>query len=153
MPDEHNEQPPVPGPCAPQAGWFLQILVNMTNARDGDFEVGMTLLVGGLLVSGIMVGGAKYFEGFANEFVSGFSDQKAVETVRKSFSQFQEIYKTDLAQQKAAGQPLEPPAYVHLREARFFSTAGNPIPGNRGVWWRGRLSEVSGFMLGTLGPG
>jgi hypothetical protein len=47
-----------------------------------------------------------------------------------------------------------PPAYyVHLMDARFFNTTGNPIPGNRGVWWRARLAEVSGFSMGVLGAG
>jgi hypothetical protein len=157
MPDEHSEQPQEqePGtiqPGTPQQDWFLQTLVNMTNT--GALEVGMTLLVGGFLVSGIMVGGAKYFEGFAKEFASGFTDQALAEVLRTDISKWGEIvYKTNATQLKVTGQPLTPTMYVHMREARFFNTAGNPIPGNRGVWWRGRLSEVSGFMIGTLGLG
>jgi hypothetical protein len=47
---------------------------------------------------------------------------------------------------------MSPPNYIHLKEAKFFlpSGAGKPIPANQGVWWRGRLSEVSGFILGSL---
>jgi hypothetical protein len=147
MTDEHSEQPETPQAREPDAlepDWFLQALVNIANA--GDVEIGMTLLVGGFLVSGKMIGGARYFEGFANDFAGGFPDHAVAEDIRKSFSEYGEIYKTD------AGNPPVP-AYVHLMEARFFNTAGNPIPGNRGVWWRGRLSEVSGFMLGTLTSG
>jgi len=160
MADKRSEQPHAQesGALRPdrdwkEPDWFLQILVNMTNAGDGSVELGMTLLVGGFLISGKMVGGAKYFDGFAEDFASGFADQAVAENIRRSFSQYGEIYRSEEAQQDDADQPVQSPTYVHLKEARFFNTAGNPIPANRGVWWRGRLSEVSGFMIGTLGPG
>jgi hypothetical protein len=152
MTDEHSEQPQAQELGAAQLDWFLQILVNMTNAGDGSAEIGITLVVSGFLVSGKMIGGAKYFEGVAKDFASGFTDQTVAENIRTSFSQFGEIYRTDAVQQDAADQPLPSPAYVHLKEARFFNTAGNPIPANHGIWWRGRLSEVSGFVLGTIEP-
>ena len=160
MPEEPSEQPKAQESGAPQLDldwkrpdWFLQVLVNITNAGDGSAEFGMTLLVSGFLISGRMVGGAKYFEGFASDFASGFADQSLAESVRRSFSRYGEIYEADAAQQDTADQPPQSPAYIHMKEARFFNTAGNPIPANRGVWWRGRLSEVSGFMVGTLGSG
>jgi len=160
MPEEHSKQPEAQELGAPQPDldwkrpdWFLQILVNITNAGDGSAEFGMTLLVSGFLISGRMVGGAKYFEGFASDFASGFTDQTLAESFRRSFSQYGGIYKADAAQPDTANQLSESPAYIHMKEARFFNTAGNPIPANRGVWWRGRLSEVSGFMIGTLGSG
>jgi hypothetical protein len=40
---------------------------------------------------------------------------------------------------------------VHLQNARFYSTDGTPVPGNEGVWWRGRISEISGIVIGILG--
>jgi hypothetical protein len=43
-------------------------------------------------------------------------------------------------------------SYVHLREARVFSPGDPPLPGN-GMYWRGRLSEVSGWSFGLLGAG
>lgn len=43
--------------------WFLQSLVNMANTDS--LQIGITLQVSGLLVSGVLVGGKAYFEGFA----------------------------------------------------------------------------------------
>jgi hypothetical protein len=40
--------------------------------------------------------------------------------------------------------------FVHLRDARVL-IGGHGIPKN-GMHWRGRISEVSGFTLGVLGP-
>ena len=33
----------------------------------------------------------------------------------------------------------------------FYSTNGTPVPSNAGVWWRGRISEISGIVVGILG--
>ena len=131
-----------PTPFAVPHDWFLQSLVNMAN--DG-FEIGVTLQVSGLLVSGVLVGGKAYFEGFAEDFSSGLNDPVTAEAVRGSFAKYGEIYK------KEGDDAPPPPQYIHLKNARFFNTSGNPIPGNKGVWWRGRISEVAGFTLGSLG--
>jgi len=37
------------------------------------------------------------------------------------------------------------------KNARFYSTDGTPVPSNEGVWWRGRISEISGIVIGILG--
>lgn len=144
MNDEEQEQHPSQ-PVSDPADWFLQSLVDMAN-RSG-LEVGITLQVSGLLVSGMLVSGKQYFEGFASEFSSAFTDQEAARAVRESFSRHGEKYKL---QGEGSAHPAAP-VYVHLKQARFFNTSGEPIPRNRGVFWRGRLSEVSGFILGTLG--
>lgn len=130
-------------PFAVPHDWFLQSLVSMAN---NGVEVGVTLQVSGLLVSGVLAGGKAYFEGFAEDFSSGLNDPETAKSVRDSFAKYGEIYKNE-------GDDAPPlPQYIHLKNARFFNTSGNPIPGNKGVWWRGRISEVAGFTLGSLGP-
>lgn len=141
----HTEtSPPVTLPSiTTPSDWFLQSLVLMVNTYD--FEFGITLQVSGLLVSGNLVGGKKYFEGFAEDFSSNFSnDLEAAKNIKDSFTQYGEIY-----EKKEDGE-IPPPQYIHLRDTRFFNTTGQPIPRNKGVWWRGRVSEVGGFMLGSL---
>lgn len=121
--------------------WFLQNLVNIVNS--GGLSFGVTLNVGGFLVSGQLVGGKEYFEGFGSDFAGAFSDSESAEYIQKSFAKHGEIYSSDK-------ETSPPPSYIHLKEAKFFNTNGNPIPGNRGIWWRGRLSQVDGFSLGSL---
>lgn len=128
----------------PQHGapdWFLAALVGIANSGA---SFGITLQVGGFLVSGTLVGGVEYFEGFASDFASAFSDPELAEEYRTAFAAGAEHYR-NVPEDKRSNV-----SYVHLKEARFFNTSGKPIPGNRGVWWRGRLSEVSGFVLGSL---
>lgn len=131
-------------PIVENADWFLQGFVDMVNGKD--FTIGLTLNVGGFLVSGQVVSGHKYFEGFAEEFSNIFEDKEVAETVKESYSKYGEIYTKE--QDTKENRPM--PQYIHLQNAKFYNTNGKPIPNNRGVWWRGRLSEVSGFMLGML---
>jgi hypothetical protein len=134
---------------AQQPDWFLQQLVEWVNTMPFDF--GVTLHVAGFLVSGTLISGAQYFSGFAEDFSGGFMPASEVaETFRKTITSYGETYKTD-EKKKDEDSPL--PVYIHLKNARFFTTSGNPAPRNAGVWWRGRISEVSGFVLGTLGSG
>jgi hypothetical protein len=127
----------------PGADWFLQSLANVA-ANGVEFD--LTLLVGGFLVSGMLVGERKYFESFATDFSSTFP-REAAEEVKKTMMAPADIIKK-AEEESSDSRPLS--EFIHLREARFFNTSGNPIPGNRGILWRGRVSEVSGFMLGTL---
>lgn len=127
------------------ADWLLQHLVALVT--DGPLEMGITLQVSGLLVSGRLVSGARYFEGIASDFAHGLAAYPQVaKSVRDSFEEFGKlIYQSDAA---PSSRPL--PHYIHLTDAKFFSTAGEPVPAEKGVWWRGRISEVGGFALGQL---
>ena len=127
-----------------ETDWFLQYLVDLTN--QGAITCGITLNIGGFLISGILVSGKDYFEGFAEEISSGYRDEKIVESLRKAFGSFAKKY--DRIENPEEKRPF--PHYIHLKEARFFNTSGNPLPGNRAVWWRGRISQVQGFILGLL---
>ena len=139
---ESVEASPTP-PTPPLADWFLEELVILAN--DSGFGFGVTLQVGGLLVSGTLASGAAYFEGVAAETAPALEGDLA-ETFQKWFGNFR-----DLANRKPPDGVPRTVRFIHLRDAKFYNTTGSPIPGNRGVWWRGRISEVGGFVLGTLG--
>ncbi|MBJ7551867.1 gas vesicle accessory protein GvpU [Marinomonas ostreistagni] len=122
--------------------WFLQDLIEIVNSGKLAFDI--TLTVGGFLISGTLIGGQEYFEGFGEEFSFGLHGE-AAEKVKKAFAKNGQIYVSNTTTSHSM-----PPNYIHLKNAHFFHTSGSPIPENRGVWWRGRVSEVSGFSLGAL---
>mgnify|MGYP003635604363 CR=1 FL=1 len=123
--------------------WFLQDLVGMVN--NSNLTIGLTIVTHGFLVSGTLIGGKQYFIGFGEEMDTGIGETDNGKTIRENFEKIgTEIYSEE--KQKKDGNPT----FIHFKEAKFFHPNGNPIPGNRGVWWRGRISEVSGFSLGTL---
>jgi hypothetical protein len=126
---------------AQPADWFLQFLISHVN--ETKFEFGVTLQMGGLLVTGFLVAGDQYFEGFANQFTGMISNADAAASYRNAFAEAGKTY-TEPAAENAA-----PPQYIHLRDARFFNTKGEPIVAT-GVWWRGRTSQIDGYVLGSL---
>jgi hypothetical protein len=125
-----------PVPEVAQTDWFLQALVDLADNSNQEFDI--TLQVSGMLVSGRLVSAKSYFEGFAEDFASPISGDYA-ESMKKLFMQFVETDENQLF-----------PQFVHLKNARFFNIGGNPIPMNRGVWWRGRICEVGGFCAGSI---
>jgi hypothetical protein len=146
MAEESNETQELElQPQAEGHDWFLGVLVGLANQGA---SMGITLQVGGLLVSGTLIGGAEYFEGFASDFSSVFEDKNTAEQYRSAFAAGAENYK---ARTFDDSEEIVD-AYIHIKGARFFNTSGKAVPANRGVWWRGRLSEVSGFCLGSLSP-
>lgn len=127
--------------------WFLQILVNLVNEGSENISIGVTLLSHGFLISGQLVGGVEYFKGLADEIASGlFSNPENGEVVRNSVVQLaNNVYNKTEDSEKPSS-----PSYIHLKHAKLYHPGSNPIPTNRGLWWRGRISEISGFSLGNL---
>ncbi|MFC6841510.1 gas vesicle accessory protein GvpU [Xanthomonas theicola] len=124
--------------------WYLQKLVTIVNTSAVQF--GITLFVEGAIVSGLLVGGKKYFETFAQEFSAAYpGDAEGKESIRQAFASHATIY--DAAEDQ---QATSPPQFVHLIDSRCFSLAGQPVPNNRGVLWRGKINAISGFSLGSL---
>jgi hypothetical protein len=86
-----------------------------------------------MLVSGNMVGGRQYFEGFADQFVSGLPQGEDAdnEFTRKAFAGYGDIYKTDNEDAVDDGQvsSLERIQFIHLKDARFlYNARGNALP-------------------------
>lgn len=146
--------------------WFLDQLVEWAN-RFG-VEMGITLNSGGMLVSGQTISGRNYFIELAKEFRGDSEEGSLVHTLGGLVEANKQVYEThDLtlkkdegASKSDQGEAVEsdddidslppPPTYIHLRNARIYAPGQTPIPGNRGVLWRGRISEINGFSLGSL---
>ena len=131
--------------------WLLSRFVSMANTQG--VSIGVTLVVGGNLVTGLIIGGREYFTemGAALARATG-SDPDAG---AKDFGRLvEDLYPTaadegDEARSKEEGQdPRTGVRFIHLRNARVLHGT-TIIPGNfQGHLWRGRLAAVDGFMLG-----
>jgi hypothetical protein len=117
---------------------FLQALISIASNKDVEepYEAGVTLLVGGFLVSGYVISRDKYM-------------------------QHDPIFKVMWEEWQKSPQEPEPeaekpgddlPNFINLRDARYFATVGNPIPGNMPLYCRFTLDAVHGFSLGVLAP-
>lgn len=130
--------------------WFLVSLLNIVNR--GTIEFGITLNVGGSVVSGTLISGKKYFEEFAALFSAALGpqgDSSEGPSVEESFRQLGQIYDMPESGEGEEHKQQGPVSYIHLNNASVFFTDGT-IPSNAGVLWRGKLSSVDGFNLGSL---
>ena len=75
---------------APEADHFLRVLVTVMD--NTDFEVGVTLNVGGLLVSGLLVGYDKYIEGVVSQLRRAGGSKEANMFVEEIFRRYAEVY-------------------------------------------------------------
>ncbi len=142
--DPTPDTPTAPVAANPHADVFLQFLVNLVNNGGQLKSIGVTLQMGGMLVSGSIVSGAEYFDRFAESFADSLSDMDATarQSVRHSLAELGDVFRLP--------QPAEPlPNYIHLADALFFTADGTPIAGQPTLW-RGRSSAVDGFILGQL---
>jgi len=141
QPQPQSKDSPVPKPDEIQSDWFLEEFVDSINGTDS--ELGITLTVGGILVSGVIISGHKYFQGLAASMK--ILTPEGQENTEEYFKSFGEIYL------KPKEPNSKPPSFIHLKDAMFYQPGlGQPIPSSDGVLWRGRISEVDGFMMGSL---
>lgn len=124
--------------------WFLQKLVSLANVSPLEF--GITLFTEGLIVSGQLVSGKKYFSTFASEFSGAYpGDDESKANIKAAFESNASVYDHE------PDAEVPPPQFIHLINARCFSHSGASLPNNHGVAWRGKINAVSGFNLGQLG--
>lgn len=125
---------------------FLQRLVDVVNTSPIVFSV--TLVVGGSLVAGDLIGYKAYFREFADAFTSALSEagfrQENTEKIHRAISGVGTDDEDALSAENTSGRP---PLYIHLRNATIFH-GDTRVPTTGGALWRGKLSAVSGFWLG-----
>jgi hypothetical protein len=133
----------------------LQSLIDWVNGTDT--EMGITLMVGGLIVSGRLASSHRYFEEFADQLVSGitidFSDTPD-EDPAESLRLIRETFAMPGKQVTSIPPERRPaPRFIHLRQPSFRTgivTVNPSLPGGKPAWWRGRLARVDGFFLGQM---
>ena len=123
-------------------------------AAERDVRVGLTVNVGGVVVSGTLIGSLAYFRAFADRFASATGGTEMHESFADAFRGLFD----DTADQTRGDrrQPPDPQAYeqsaafLHLEDARYVTAAGLLPQGRFGVLWRCAVSEVTGWSVGEL---
>ncbi len=119
--------------------WFLEELVAITE-RTG-VGVGVTLFVQGTLVTGSLVNARTYFEGLAALPMEAAGYPELAEA-------FKELFANTGKAVKETTNESPPPPFIHLQNAHVVAPNGHVM--SAAMWWRGRVSAVSGFSLGSL---
>lgn len=127
--------------------WFLQSIIGV--AVSSGVEIGVTLTIGGSIVSGTLISGATYFKELGEKLQSEPEGEHGIKHILgKGWSEYQNIYQKP----SDAEEDWETPKanYLHLRNARYFAPGQQSLPRDVGFLWRGKLSAVDAFALGAL---
>lgn len=132
--------------------WFLAWIIDLA---ERGIELGVTLSVEGLLISGNLIGGRKYFEALgdsirkANFGAAVEADSEFQTNMANNFAGWKEIYPKS---EDIGSDHVPNPSFIHLEHAQIV-LGNTPVTSNVGALWRGKLSSVSGFTLGTINFG
>jgi hypothetical protein len=126
--------------------WFLQSTIESIIGRG--VEIGVTLTVGGAIISGMLISGQTYFKELGDTLTAASREEGDMHSILgEAWKEYTAIYEKP---EDAAEDWTPPPAgYIHLREARFFSPSQRAIP-DKGILWRGKLSSIDAFSIGNL---
>jgi hypothetical protein len=156
----------------PQVDRALATVVGAINDLTDiqDDGPGVVLTLGGLLVSGMVIpdwqwfeevehaaraafvvhtggsiddehgGWSSLFEGVSESLVQARDERR---TAREAAEHLSGRYQCLVADEDRT-------TYIHLREARVIAAGASPLP-VAGMYWRGRMSEISGWSFGHLG--
>jgi hypothetical protein len=129
------------------------ILEVWVHQADGGALTGLpvTLMVGGLLVSGTLVGIRQYMEGIASQFRNA---PGATEGIGPALADvFDDAAAGRFDHEGPADGDDDPEAeqdghrcFIHLKDALVLDPRGQSAGA---AWWRGRLTAVDAFMYGT----
>jgi hypothetical protein len=114
---------------------FLKALNATVN--NFDYSFGITLIVGGGVITGNLISSKTFFNGFADTFSQAWPGGPS-EDVRGSFAQW--------------GQPETASIhenFIHLKDARYVSGKDIVPTTGSGMLWRGSIDSISGFSLGA----
>lgn len=136
---------------------MLRALVNLTN--HNGLEIGLTLHVSGIIVSGTLISFGTYLKSvaeFVRELRTPGSDVGA-EAFAVAFDHLSDQYQAGIAEidpgvsEDEDAEPGEESSepYIHLRNAVVWAPGTQPTLPK--TLWRGRLSHVSAWSIGTFG--
>ncbi len=138
---------------------FLAILVKTIN-ESPDWEIGVTLHVNGVIISGLLCSMTSFFEEQA-EMIRQLGSVETTEA-RQGFA---EVF--DWLAEQAQARPdsehtegdeaaeteateVDLPGFIHLRAATVHAPGADATLPE--TLWRGRLDHVSGWSIGNFGP-
>ncbi|WP_429351769.1 gas vesicle accessory protein GvpU [Paenibacillus sp. 4624] len=111
------------------------LLVALVEVAD-SLSLGLTLNVGGTLVSGLLISNKDYFESIADEFESVNEDGAKLASLYRRFAA---THYSD-----TSGDAIT--EYIHLKDVVIAQGETSYLI----KLWRGKLNSVDGFSFGTL---
>lgn len=123
---------------------FLMTLVEFVNRAS--LEIGITLFVQGTIIRGMLIGEKPYFEAVNNQLKTSLTsaEAEAIDLVTQKFYSSSTNSSDNLTEQEQSINRK----FIHIRTAKIY-TGNALLPTAIELYWRGRLSRVDGFLLGS----
>lgn len=138
-------------PDGPAVDPMLQLFVRLMNSLD--VQLGVTVLVGGTWVSGVLIPPRTFTEEAGADLVAkAGAEAEGLQVFFRELGRHWFPNDDELKDEAAAGtgprRGDERPFHLHLRNARMVTTTGTiPIDG---AYLRIRLAEVAGWVIGDF---
>ncbi|MEN1970607.1 gas vesicle accessory protein GvpU [Lentibacillus sp. N15] len=107
-------------------------------ANNHGFELDISLLVNGAIVTGTMISAKDYFENLSESFADG---NEVAQELGEKLSKTSES-----ADSNSEGEAH----FIHLKKTKIYCGDAKPTPSKGDILWRGKLSEVDSFFLGKI---
>lgn len=131
----------------PSTDWVLEHLVTTVN-RVKNAGINVTLVVPGAVITGTLIGFYEYYVEYGKVWME-LTPGDTGKAIERNWREFAE---KGFAELETKEPNFDPPHYIHVKDARLASVEGVAPPApHLGFLWRGRISEVSGFAIGSLG--
>jgi hypothetical protein len=131
---------------------LLEHLIKFANTDA--LNIGITIFVNGIIVSGTLISSKRYFDGIihqiyqSNNNTTTSDERDPKEAIKETFS-FMEDIRSKLDRKSIDQISAEEVNYIHLEDAKFYQS-GLPITSEDGLFWRGKISSIDGFIFGTF---
>ncbi|APC47940.1 gas vesicle protein GvpU [Virgibacillus halodenitrificans] len=110
----------------------------VTAANKHDFELDISLLVHGAIVTGTLISATEYFENMSQSFEDGSDISQKVS---------QQLSEAGESADSGNQQEVN---FIHLKNTRIYCGDSKPTPSKGEILWRGKLEEVDSFFLGRI---
>jgi hypothetical protein len=137
---------------------FLRMLVRFCNKTGAG--IGMTVHAGGTIVSGTLISDTEYYQLLAERVRIALPDDESAEDFAGGIDRWARLIAGDDGEEEPNGEK-EPAdqrvkstrgtSYLHMKDASIGPSLAELSP-QQGVLWRGRLSSIDGWMLGSFEP-
>lgn len=148
----------------PRVDAVLEMCLNLVSDETGTGSIGLTITIGGVVVSGLAITEQEYFRLLGDQLGQAFAriageqlgttmrDQltefgrRAYEERQKAKAQLDELASTLPEGEKLPAEQVEATRrrYIHFKDARIFNGNHIHLP-----LWRGRLADVTGWAGGS----
>lgn len=145
LPDSDAEQTVAQQTHKLDSDLWLQMLVSFAEQK---VRVSVTVLSGGMLISGMLCSTSEYFDAISASMSDG------LETALGDSGTGIAASIKNMGDIDADKIPIENLRFIHISEPSFFNQSRDPIVtkviNGPSVVWRGQISKVDGFTMGTL---